>query len=115
MPRRPLLRIVAFVQAQMLERFLRWLRTFHHDGIQGSRQEQMVVYICACDADSQWAASCVDKQALLDAQLATVGGVRANAFVFWIVCFWLTRLALAPFLPMKRALLRQPSADCQSQ
>lgn len=79
--------IVAFVQAQMLWRFLRWLRTFHHNGIQGRRQKQVVVYVCACDADSQGAASFFNKQALFDAQLATVGGVRADAFAFGFNCF----------------------------
>ncbi len=74
--------IVAFVQTQVLRLLLGRLWAFHDDGIERGRQQQVVVHVRASDADRKWAASLLDQQALLDAQLATVGGVGADAFAF---------------------------------
>jgi len=74
--------VIAFVQAQVLRFLFRRLWAFHDDGIERGRQQQVVVHVRARDADRKWAASLLDQQALLDAQLATVGGVRADAFAF---------------------------------
>ena len=108
--------IIAFVQAQVLRRLLGRRRAFYDDSIQCCRQQQMVIYVCPCDADRKRAASFLNKQALLDAHLGTVGGVRADPFALGgAVLRCLALLALPPFLPMKRALFMQPSAACHSQ
>ena len=118
--------VIAFVQTQVLRSLLRGGGAFHDDGIQRRRQQQVVVYVCPCDANRKRAASLLDQQALLDAQLGTVGGVGADPFAlrpalgagFGVTLFpfrCLARSALAPFLPMKRALFMQPSAACHSQ
>ena len=72
--------IIAFVQTQVLRGLLGRRGAFYDDGIQCGRQQQMIIYICSCDADRKRAASLLNKQALLDAHLGTVGGVRADAF-----------------------------------
>lgn len=79
--------VIAFVQAQVLRFLLCWHRTLHDDGIERCRQKQMVVYVRAGDADRKWAASLLNKQALLDAHFGTVGGVRADPFAFGFVFF----------------------------
>jgi len=149
MARRPLLRITAFVQAQVLRLVLARLRAFHDDAIQRGRPQQVVFTLApAMQTESGPPRSSTSRlchQFLLYAQLATAGGVRADAFapdtfapdalaavsasglvcfrfavvcpwaIFWAILRCLARSALPPLLPSKRASLRQSSAACHFQ
>lgn len=58
-------------------------------------QQQTVVYVRTCDADRTFdadrnqAASLLNKQALFDAHLGRVSGVKVAPFAFGLVCFWI--------------------------
>src|ERR1051325_4472871 len=73
--------VKGFVQTQMLRLVLGRLRAFDHYGIEGIGQKAYIRDIGSGNADRTRAAAAFDKQAFLDACLAAVGRVLADALV----------------------------------